>query len=188
MHIMAGSLQDQLLSKGLINKNKAKKIQREQQHQKRVSKKHKTELVDEAKVAAEQAQKNKAEQDKKLNQELKAKADERAIAAQIKQLISNNNISVKSKDVAFIFHHQGKSQTLVVERAQEEQIKKGRLVVVQQVEIKDSHKYQLVPSQIADKIASRNTNYIAYQADLQQLAQDEEDPYAEYEIPDDLMW
>ncbi|NVK22916.1 MAG: DUF2058 family protein [Kangiellaceae bacterium] len=185
---MAASLQDQLLSKGLINKNKAKKIQQEQQQKKKISRKHKTEYVDEAKLAAEQAQKAKAELDKKLNQELKAKAEEKAIAAQIKQLIDNNSIEVTSKEVAFTFQHAGKSQSLVVERAQEAQIKKGRLVIVQQVEAKDSGNYLLVASQVADKIASRNASYIAYQADLQQLEQDEEDPYAGYEIPDDLMW
>lgn len=185
---MAGSLQDQLLNAGLINKNKAKKIQREQQQKKKVSRKHKTDYVDEAKLAAEEAKKAKAEQDKKLNQELKAKAEEKAIAAQIKQLIDTNNIEVANKDIAFIFQHNGKSQTLVVERAQEAQIKKGRLVIVQQVEAKNTSNYQLVPSQVADKIASRNASYIAYQADLQQLEQDEDDPYAGYEIPDDLMW
>ncbi len=184
---MAGSLQDQLLKQGLINKNKAKKIQREQQHKKRVSQKHKTELVDEAKVAAEKALKEKAEQDRKLNEAQKAKNEEIAIAAQIKQLIETNNIAIESKDIAYLFTHNGKPQSLVVTRAQEEQIKKGRLVIVQQ-SASNSGEFQLVPSQIADKIAARNASYIAHQADLQQLDQDEEDPYADYQIPDDLMW
>ncbi len=185
---MAGSLQDQLLKKGLVNKNKAKKIQREQHHQKRISKKHKTELVDEAKVAAQQAIKEKAELDKKLNQQQKEKAEAVAIAAQIKQLINNNSIEIDSKDIAFIFHHQAKSRTLVVSKLQEQQIKQGRLVIVQSIDTKNPDQYHLVASPVADKIATRDANYIAYQADLQALEQGEEDPYADYQIPDDLMW
>ena len=40
---------------------------------------------------------------------------------------------------------------------------------------------------IADKIAERNPNMVV-QAPETSTALEEDDPYAEYQIPDDLMW
>lgn len=180
---MAGSLQDQLLSKGLVNKKKAKQVQREKGRAQKLKNKNGIQIKDENKQEAQKAKELKIEQDRKLNLELKAKADKVAIKAQIKQLIEVNQILGESKDVAFIFQHKGKAQTLVVSRQQQEQLQKGRLSIVT-----TGTKYQIVANQVADRIAQRDMEYIAYQADLQALESDEEDPYADYEIPDDLMW
>ena len=49
--------------------------------------------------------------------------------------------------------------------------------------------YYVIPAVIADKIRERNDQYIAAQVDVSTLnAPAEDDPYADYQIPDDLMW
>ena len=48
-------------------------------------------------------------------------------------------------------------------------------------------KIELVQKSIAEKIMQRNANYIVLFAESQQ-APDANDPYANYPIPDDLMW
>ena len=49
------------------------------------------------------------------------------------------------------------------------------------------NRYELVPRTIAEKIKQRNNKaVILYSAD--QASADADDPYAEYKIPDDLMW
>lgn len=68
------------------------------------------------------------------------------------------------------------------------QVTKGRLVVVL---LDDS--YELVPTPVADKIAQRDEAFVIYRADLDTKGadgneQDEDDWYADYEIPDDLTW
>ncbi|WP_210450506.1 DUF2058 family protein, partial [Pantoea ananatis] len=41
---------------------------------------------------------------------------------------------------------------------------------------------------VADKIAQRDAESIVLNSALSQEEQDEDDPYADFKIPDDLMW
>ncbi|WP_145600468.1 DUF2058 family protein, partial [Yersinia frederiksenii] len=48
--------------------------------------------------------------------------------------------------------------------------------------------YAIIPASVADKIAQRDANSIVLNSALSQKEQDEEDPYADFKVPDDLMW
>ncbi|HDL7922064.1 TPA: DUF2058 family protein, partial [Yersinia enterocolitica] len=48
--------------------------------------------------------------------------------------------------------------------------------------------YAIIPASVADKIAQRDANSIVLNSALSQEEQDEEDPYADFKVPDDLMW
>jgi hypothetical protein len=48
-------------------------------------------------------------------------------------------------------------------------------------------RYELVPLSVAEKIQQRNDKRVILFKD-EQPAGDENDPYADYKIPDDLMW
>ena len=48
--------------------------------------------------------------------------------------------------------------------------------------------YAIIPASVADKIAQRDESSIVLNNALSQEAQDEDDPYADFKIPDDLMW
>ncbi|HGF6567734.1 TPA: DUF2058 family protein, partial [Yersinia enterocolitica] len=48
--------------------------------------------------------------------------------------------------------------------------------------------YAIIPASVADKIAQRDANSIVLNSTLSQEEQDEEDPYADFKVPDDLMW
>ena len=52
--------------------------------------------------------------------------------------------------------------------------------------------YELVPAPVAAKIAMRDAALVVVlnqaQAKTNDQTADEEDPYANYQIPDDLMW
>jgi uncharacterized protein YaiL (DUF2058 family) len=68
------------------------------------------------------------------------------------------------------------------------QVTKGRLTVVL---LDDA--YELVPTPVAEKIAQRDEQSIIYRADLDTSGsdgkeQDQDDWYADYDIPDDLTW
>ncbi|MBD4641712.1 DUF2058 family protein, partial [Xanthomonas citri pv. citri] len=45
-----------------------------------------------------------------------------------------------------------------------------------------------IPAVVADKIAQRDADSIVLNSALSQEEQDEDDPYADFKIPDDLMW
>ena len=48
--------------------------------------------------------------------------------------------------------------------------------------------YELVPANIAEKIAQRDASVILVHNQPGADQVDEDDPYADYPIPDDLMW
>ena len=59
--------------------------------------------------------------------------------------------------------------------------------VIALVKLRDG--YELVPAAIADKIAQRDDSAVlVHNTKVSNDAVEEDDPYAAYQIPDDLMW
>ncbi|MDH5217795.1 MAG: DUF2058 domain-containing protein, partial [Gammaproteobacteria bacterium] len=48
--------------------------------------------------------------------------------------------------------------------------------------------YELVPTAVAEKIKQRDEQYIITTGNRDEAEPDENDPYADFQIPDDLMW
>jgi hypothetical protein len=48
--------------------------------------------------------------------------------------------------------------------------------------------YELVPMVVADKIRQRDESYVIVSQQPQASVDEADDPYADYKIPDDLMW
>lgn len=187
------SLKDQLLNAGLIDKAKAAKIeqeQRKQAHQKtakaqKQAKKSGEVVVDEAKLLAEKVLQEKAERSKELNRIQREQAEHKAIRAQIKQLITLNSIDHKRGDLAYQFADGSKIKKIYLTKTLQDQLAYGIIVLV-----KLGDGYELVPKQVAEKIAQRDAACILVQntGSTEPAAVEEDDPYADYKIPDDLMW
>lgn len=179
------SLQDQLLKAGLVDKKTAKQIGKDKRKQNKVAKKSGDTRKGEAQLAAEQARADKAARDRALNAEREAAARQKAIAAQIKQLIEHNKQPKGANgkhDIAYHFTFDKKVKKIYVSAAVQEHLTAGRLLVVGEGE-----HFELVPKVIAEKIAERNPNMVVQPPEGSD-AVDEDDPYAEFQIPDDLMW
>lgn len=175
------SLQDQLLKAGLADSKKAKQIQKEKRKQKKAPKGQK--VVDETTLAAQKSMAEKAERDREMNRKLNEQAQQKAIEAQIRQLIDTNRIDRAGGETAHQFTHGKKIKKLYVTEPQHNQLSKGFIAIV---EFGDT--YELVPSAVAEKIAARNPELVIVKHDQSKQAIDEDDPYADYQIPDDLMW
>jgi len=133
----------------------------------------------------EEARAAKIARDRELNAQREAAAQQKAIAAQIKQLIERNKQSKGAKgqdDIAYHFTFEKKVKKIYVSSTVQEHLTAGRLLIVGEGET-----FELVPRVIADKIAERNPAMVV-QPPENSSAVDEDDPYAGYEIPDDLMW
>lgn len=177
------SLQEQLLKAGLTNKKKVKQAEREKQKVAK-QKRQGEDVVDEAKQQAEKARLDKLEKDKKLNEERKAQENTKALAAQIKQLIQNHAIKLENADQDYNFTDGTKIKRIQVTPVLQHQLSRG-IVAIAKLE----QTYHVIPAIVADKIRERNETFIVYQADISQEEQlEEDDPYADYQIPDDLMW
>lgn len=69
------------------------------------------------------------------------------------------------------------------------QLINGRLAIVRLViDNSGECEYAIIPASVADKIAQRDADSIVVNSALSQEAQDEDDPYADFKVPDDLMW
>lgn len=178
------SLQDQLLKAGLVDKKKAQKAQKVKHEQAKLKRKNKIETVDEARLAAQKAQAEKVERDRQLNLKRKQEAEQRAITAQIRQLIEMNRQEKGTGDITYNFTDGSKVTHIYVDERQQRQLGNGHLAIVRL----DGH-YEIVPSTVSEKIALRDESYLVYcNKGKTETVVDEDDPYAEFQVPDDLMW
>jgi uncharacterized protein YaiL (DUF2058 family) len=176
------SLADQLLKAGLVDKNKVKVANQDKSKQKKVERRTGTQSVDEAQLAAQELQRKNAEKAREANAQRDAAAQQKAIAAQITQMVQQNKQGKGNGDVPYNFTFGTKIERIYVSAAVQGHLVAGRLVIVGQ-----NGAFELVPRVIADKIAERNPALVVRvkQASAQV---EEDDPYAAFQIPDDLMW
>jgi len=179
---MSKSLQDQLLNAGLVDKKKAKAAQKEKRKQAKQTPKGQA-VIDENKRLAEEARRQKAERSQELNRQQQLEAEKKAILAQIKQLITQHCIDRKGGEVAYQFADNKKIKKLYLTELQQNQLSRGIIAVV-----KLNESYELVPAAIAEKIAQRDKSFVMLINQKSTEVVEEDDPYADYQIPDDLMW
>jgi uncharacterized protein YaiL (DUF2058 family) len=184
---MALSLQDQLLKAGLADKKKAKKIKQEKHKQVKAKQKNKVMVEDEAKVAANAALEAKKEKDRLLAEKQKAARMEKEITAQVIDLIKVNAQPRKRGELVLNFTVNNLVKRMYVDDKTHRLVTQGRLSVVSY----EQDVYELVPTPVADKIKQRMPDSVIYQATEvpeEKLNSEEDDWYADYDIPDDLVW
>lgn len=181
------SLQDQLLKAGLVDSKKAKQVDKAKRKQQKVARKSKEDLVDETKVQAQQARAEKTERDRALNKQRQEEAEQKAIAAQIKQLIELNRLEKNQGEIAYNFTDNKKIKKIYVSEPVQDQLMKGLLAIVKLTEVNQA-RYEIVPAVVAEKIALRDESCVLLVNQKSAETLEEDDPYADYQIPDDLMW
>jgi len=184
---MAGSLQDQLLGAGLIKDQKAKNIKTNKRKAEKQSRKTNTELENEAAKLAEEALEAKRQKSQALNEEARKAKELKEITAQIRQIIEMNSIFKGKGDdlVAYNFTDFNKVKSIYVTSKNHDLVSRGRVAIAR---LKDV--YHLIPAEAAVKIQERDEGSIVLLNDPKQNTDTEveDDPYAEFQIPDDLMW
>ncbi|MDX1597189.1 MAG: DUF2058 domain-containing protein [Marinobacter sp.] len=176
------SLQDQLLKAGLADEKKAKAIRNEKKKQRKQQPKG-TVQVSEAEIRARKAREEKAERDRQLNLERQKEAEKKAIQAQIRQLVNTNRLDRSRGETSYQFVHDKKIKKIFVDDKMVDQLSRGRLAIVFVNE-----QYEIVAEGVARKIQERDENAVVVLHDRQKDDVGEDDPYAGFEIPDDLMW
>lgn len=179
------SLQDQLLKAGLVDKKKAqssKKAKNKQQYQQKKGQQQQTE-TDKARELAEQARQEQAERSRELNRLQREEAERTAIQAQIRQLIQMNRIDRSRGEVAYQFADGSKIQSIYVTEKLRQQLADGIIAIVRL-----DKGYELIPRQVIDKITQRDAGCLVVLNDNTNDTTGEDDPYADFQIPDDLMW
>jgi uncharacterized protein YaiL (DUF2058 family) len=197
------SLRDQLVKAGLASASQAKKVERQakaQQHANRSGKpgkpakqgQSKPKKVDPnspeaVKARARKQQAEKRERDKALAEARNEKAAAKALRAEIKQIITQNEQRQKGssdEDVPYQFVHGKKIKKIYVPPAQREQLIKGNLVVVN-----NDGMYSLLSKDVAEQISARDPKrIITGQEEKKPEPGSDDEFYAKFEVPDDLDW
>jgi hypothetical protein len=94
-----------------------------------------------------------------------------------------NRVKRKQGDVAYQFTDGTKIKKLYITQQLQNDLIKGRLAIAK---LGDS--YELLPAPAAEKIMQRDAQVIVLLNRNESIEVDEDDPYADYQIPDDLMW
>ncbi|MEM9620167.1 MAG: DUF2058 domain-containing protein [Pseudomonadota bacterium] len=193
---MGESLRDQLVKAGLATGAQAKKAERQQraeaQAKKRGGKQRQKSSVepteqDKVRARAKDQQARKAARDRELAQQRNEKYAAKALRAELKQLILQNDQRVKAPDDdahPYNFVHGKRIKKLYVTQQQLQALSSGQLIIVNN----DGNYHFLLPK-VADKVAQRDPKRIivAHNKESEPPSEDDE-YYAKFKVPDDLDW
>lgn len=180
--MVKNALQAQLLKAGLVDQKKAKKISKQTQHQQRLGQNPDAEL----KANLTQAQQEKRAKDQALNQEKQRQLAEKSLKANIEQMIQQHKVHDFAGDVTYQFIDDNKVKKVYINQSVYNALVAGTLVIA-----RSQMGYAYLPKPLAERIETKMTGFLVNfpTNSLENTQQtDEDDPYADYVIPDDLMW
>ncbi|MDR9829066.1 DUF2058 domain-containing protein [Vibrio sp. FNV 38] len=169
------SLQEQMLKAGLVNEKKLKKA-------KKGSKKSRVQAR-EVKAAVEESKRAQQDRDKELSEQQNSERQAKEILAQIKQLIEMNKVELADGDIKYNFTDGTMVKSLYVDNLTQTQLSKGILAIARAGE-----SYAVIPGSVASKISERDAEFIIDHKVAADDVPEEDDPYADFVVPDDLMW
>jgi uncharacterized protein YaiL (DUF2058 family) len=176
---MASSLQEQLLKAGLVSDQQA----RQSKSSKRKQKRRGDDVDSQAqRRAAERAAAEKQARDRELNRQRDEEAKRKAQVVALWQMVRDNRIPRERGDIAYNFTDGSALKRLYVNAEQQQAIVGGRLAIVRQ----DAF-YELVPAEVAQRVAAIDASLVMV---LNSPGTEDaaDDDYADYKVPDDLMW
>ena len=110
-------------------------------------------------------------------------ARQKATSIEINQLITGHCLARDENfDIAYNFEHNKKIKRIYVDDSIKQQLIQGKLGIA-----RIEGRYEIVPADIADKIQQRNAKRVVIFKEVEQPVV-ENDDYADYQIPDDLIW
>jgi len=180
---MSISLRDQLLKAGLVNQKQAKQVSKDKQKQQRLVHKGQIEQDDTQQRLAQEALAEKVKRDQELNRLQQEKVEAKARAAQVKQLIEVSRLPKLTTEDYYNFVDDKKVKRISVNTLMRNQLSNGFLAIVHH-----GGGYEVIPREAALKIQERDPQRIVQLNVKTEEVAAEDDPYAAYQIPDDLMW
>lgn len=188
---MAKSLQEQLLASGVAKPKQAKKAKREKvrrdQAARRDGKTPDEKKALEAEIARAEAAKR--ERDRQLNASQKSERQEREQVQSATQIIDQHRIKAgrqkgdKGDNIAYSYTVGGKVRRIEVSPGQQRDLAAGRLAIV-----RHGDKTSLVPRAAAQRLPESWSDAIWLLSREQEAVVDPDDPYADFQVPDDMMW
>ena len=150
--------------------------------QERLEKKGQVEIDDAQQQAALLVWTEKLARDQELNRQQQAKVEQKARAAQVKQLIETTRLPKLTTEDYYNFVDEKKVKRISVNALMRNKLSGGALAIV-----RHGGGYEVVSREVALKIQERDARRVILLNTVTE-APDADDPYAAYQVPDDLMW
>ena len=181
------SLQEQLLKAGLTTKQKARQAnsdKRKKGKQKRSGVKVETSLQEQVKQELELAKKEKLARDISLNNEKKQALLAKEQQLRILQILQHHQVTNVNGEAEYNYTFGSKIKKLFVDAITHKALINGRLALCGMGDTT-----YIVTSETAEKVASLDESVVLVQnTKVTEDVVAEDDPYAEFQIPDDMMW
>ena len=175
---MNDTLRDQLLKAGLVTEKQARQAsQPPRKHERQRKQQPKPETL-----AVQQARAAKLARDRELEQARRQKVEARARAAEIKQLLDEHALPRAEGEEYFNFVAGRKIRRIAVDAGLLERLGRGEIMI-----IRHEGRSALVSAEIAERIRERDERAVIAFAAAPANA-DEDDPYKDFVVPDDLRW
>ncbi|WP_354625725.1 DUF2058 domain-containing protein [Psychromonas sp. MME2] len=178
------SLQDQLLKAGLINKQKAKQTQTEKRRQAKQKKKKGAVEVTAIQQAINEQKELQQQQDLEKNRQTQAQLDARSAHGKLIQMITQHCEKHYEGDIDYHFTYENKVKRIAINEATQQKLINGSLAICSLNE-----EFYLINKEAVVKLTAIDPSVLVALHEKVDISQvDEDDPYAEFAIPDDLIW
>lgn len=183
---MADSLRDQLIAAGFeAPKKQVKKSSKQNSDKRQQSKKNHNKKNRPTPNHKGSANKNPAQKNKIQNAEADAAiAERKKLKAQIKELIDNNKLENWKGEVAYRYTVEKRIRELYVNEAAHKHLTDRNVAITRL----NGDTY-LIPIETANEVIHINPQWSVFNAvEASDEQSNEDDEYAEFQVPDDLQW
>ena len=178
-------LQEQLLKAGLVKKAKVVEVAHAQ-NKARYAKGSST--PGEIELEAERVRAEKVERDRALSAERKARARTLELRAQARQIIEDRKVP-RSGDSEYRFAVDDGIRSVLVNDDLRKKLSAGTLVIV-----RIDERFELLPRAAVEKVRERDASMIVLDhgldtgAEIAATTSEDDAYYAQFKVPDDLVW
>jgi len=179
------SLQDQLMNSGLVNKQKAKQAQTEKRRKAKQKKKKGTVIASDVQVAIQEKAEIQKQKDLAKNQQTQEQLAVRAAHGKLIQMIAQHCEKNYQGELDYHFTYDSKVKRIAVTAEIQQGLIKGLFAICVL-----NDEFYLINKEAANKLRSIDESVLVALHDQTDTVEqnDEDDPYAEFAVPDDLMW
>ncbi len=180
---MSKSLEDQFKQLGLADEKQVRKARQGKKRKKGSPKRSRREPAapNPQAEAAERERAEKVERDRQLESERQARRRDKEAADRVRQIIETHRVERGEGDVAYHFTRGSRIKEIRLGTGQHRRLADGEIALVACGE-----RYELVPRATAGRIEEIDAEAVLVLNTPD--AESDDDPYADFPVPDDMMW
>ena len=178
------SLQEQLMKSGLINKQKAKQAQTDKRRKAKQKKKKGTVEVSDVQISINQQKELQQQKDLEKNQLAQEELAARSDHGKLIQMIAQHCEKDYQGEIDYHFTFDSKVKRIAINDQTQRSLVNGQLAICV---LNDA--FYLINKEATEKLVKIDESVLVALHEKVDVSQvEEDDPYAEFAVPDDLVW